>query len=217
MYHPYCSTGVQKKLLSATGLPPREAIELLLKEEETILAISKRTHINRTQVYQALAYFSIAIPAYNQSSHMKDWFAQQSPDTGQRLTRKAHQASRGKPKSHQTKIKMALSKQQHPRLSPGENSVTRIFNATSLNFIPQMAIDIFNIDVALPQLKIAIEVNGGHWHDSEPHRNGDEKKRLYLASLGWQVVYLSGTLKQIEAAARQLVPFLETRASDHRL
>jgi very-short-patch-repair endonuclease len=203
-HHPYCSAGVQQKLLAATGLPAKEALLKLLSDEPTLKAISLRTQINRTQLYQALAFFAIPIPRFNRSEQMRDWYQKQPPGTSARLTGKAHAAVRGKRRSHTEMVRRAQMREQRPFLREGEKAVVNIFESHHIDHVPQMAADRWNIDVAFPHINLAVEINGGHWHDSDAHRKRDQLKRKYLESHGWRVVYLWGSRAKISAAAEAL-------------
>jgi len=58
--------------------------------------------------------------------------------------------------------------------------------------IPQFAVDIFNIDLAIPDRKLAIEVDGGNWHHNHPRKLAQDKtKTEYLESVGWTVLRFS--------------------------
>jgi very-short-patch-repair endonuclease len=206
LYHPYLSKGVQAKLTAATGLPPKQALIQLLQEEPDIKAISKRTQINRTQIYQALAHFNLHRPAYNHSTRMKEWYRHQPPEKGKQLTRKANLAARGSRKSREYLLKRAAHNQQSKEPTEGEALVIQVLLQNNIENIPQLAFDIFNIDVAIPSIKLAIEVNGGNWHTTPSHQEGDAKKRDCLVANGWKVVYLWGSPHNIEQAAQDLIP-----------
>lgn len=161
--------------------------------------------MDRSQVYQALVYFDIPFPAYNQSQHMKKWYASQPPNTGIRLTRKAHAAIRGKKRPHSSLVNRALASQFNPHLSKGEQSVSEILKQYRIEHVPHFAIDKFNIDLALVKPRIAVEINGGHWHTTTTKRKLDKPKRKYLEKHGWRVIYLCGRLDEIERDASRLI------------
>jgi intein/homing endonuclease len=48
------------------------------------------------------------------------------------------------------------------------------------------------LDVALPELKVAVECDGGNWHNSKQARERDAKKDAYLRGHGWEVFRFSG-------------------------
>lgn len=48
------------------------------------------------------------------------------------------------------------------------------------------------VDIALPELKVAVECDGGNWHNSKEARERDAKKDAYLRGHGWEVFRFSG-------------------------
>jgi very-short-patch-repair endonuclease len=209
-FRPYCSAGVQRKLHQATGLPPADALRKLLEDEPNIKAISLRTGINRTQIYQALAFFDIEPPIYNHGAYMRQWYDEQPPDTGQRLTAEAHRASKGQSKPREYLLERAKHNQETRLGTEGERRVMAVLHEHGIPHTPQLAVDIFNIDIALPDRKLAIEVNGGNWHTTQAHQAGDTKKRAFLEAEGWTVIYLWGKPARIEHQARDLVASLQS-------
>lgn len=203
----YLSDNLRKKLTDATGLPPKEAILKLFEEEVTLLSIAKRLGVNRTSLYQAMVYLEIDRPAYNQSEHMREWFKGQPAEKGIQLTQRAHQAVKGVKKTDEQKVKVALRKQAAAKLSKGESVVVSLLNTAGVENIPLMAIHFFNIDIAIPHLKIALEINGGNWHTLPSKTSEDDRKREYLEAIGWKVIYFWGNPEQIGKAAQE---FIET-------
>ena len=43
----------------------------------------------------------------------------------------------------------------------------------------------YNVDIAIPQLKIAIEFDGSYWHQNKKH---DNKRQTEIEKLGWQFI-----------------------------
>lgn len=203
-------------MCQATGLPPKEALLKLLQECQTIIEISRKTSINRTALYQAMAYFKIERPQYSHSAHMKEWYKGQPSDMGMRLTKKAHEAVRGMTRDRDEKIRRAITHQEYQRLSKNEITVAEIFKQFSIEVTCQLAVDIYNIDIAIPSLMLAIEINGGNWHTAKRKAAADQKKRQYLESHGWHVIYLWGTKEQISNAAHKIAKTIQS-GHNHQL
>jgi very-short-patch-repair endonuclease len=51
----------------------------------------------------------------------------------------------------------------------------------------------FSIDIAFPNRKIAIEVNGRYWHNLKNGVRRDRNKKRLLKSLGWKLVIVNAT------------------------
>lgn len=59
--------------------------------------------------------------------------------------------------------------------------------------IPQFQIGGYRIDFALPEQKIAIELDGHDYHKSKDQRTYDAKRERDLQKLGWTVIRFTGT------------------------
>jgi len=203
---PRCSDTLKSKLTKATGLPPKRALLKLLRQEQTIKGTAQRLQVNRNAIYQALSYYGLERQPYSHSKQMRGWY-RQHPDRKPAILKPAHDAVRGVKFDHAHQVKLAIGRQTTCKIWPNEQRVIDLVHQHGLTCVPQMAVDIYNIDVALPALKIALEVNGGHWHTAPKKAQEDRVKREYLESLGWHVVYFSGKPHQIQQAAQH---FIET-------
>lgn len=57
-----------------------------------------------------------------------------------------------------------------------------------IQLVHQYPVGKFFIDLAVPELKIAIEVDGGNWHSEAKKKRKDEEKEFYLKANGWTVI-----------------------------
>ncbi|MGH6628386.1 MAG: endonuclease domain-containing protein [Burkholderiales bacterium] len=60
------------------------------------------------------------------------------------------------------------------------------------NPVPELAIGPFNIDLAIPSLQVAIELDGGDWHFTGKTRQRDAVKESLLRSQGWLILRING-------------------------
>ena len=58
---------------------------------------------------------------------------------------------------------------------------------------PQVVVDSYRIDLAVPEKKVAIELDGHEFHKSREQRTYDAKRQRYLQRQGWQVIRFTGT------------------------
>jgi site-specific DNA-cytosine methylase/very-short-patch-repair endonuclease len=63
----------------------------------------------------------------------------------------------------------------------------------------QYPIGPYFVDLAIPNLKIAIEVDGGNWHNTERKKDQDARKELYLKSEGWTVVRVQVRVQRLNS------------------
>lgn len=79
------------------------------------------------------------------------------------------------------------------RLSPLETMFLELFKAVGIPVVPQYAIDIFNVDFAIPDAKLAIEIDGGNWHIDHPRKIAqDTKKQSFLTEAQWTILRFDG-------------------------
>jgi very-short-patch-repair endonuclease len=99
-----------------------------------------------------------------------------------------HDKIRGSHKTHAMLVERAKGVQRVAKQSSIEIMFHELFKAADTPVIPQYAIDIFNVDFAIPEAKLAIEVSTGGFHNTPPKRFHDERMKAYLESIGWTVL-----------------------------
>lgn len=71
----------------------------------------------------------------------------------------------------------------------GETSIERIvregLTSLGITFIQELALGRYSIDFALPQNRIAVEVDGAYWHRNQER---DRRKEAFLTLLGWKII-----------------------------
>jgi very-short-patch-repair endonuclease len=99
----------------------------------------------------------------------------------------AHDAKRGVPNSieHQKKIAAFYSGTIRSKY---ENIMYEALKSRGLDPYPNLAVGRFNIDLAFNDVMLAIEVDGGNWHNSPKKRQKDLKKSEYIEPLGWKIL-----------------------------
>jgi very-short-patch-repair endonuclease len=209
---PYLSENMARSIRRATGMDPEAGLRHLINSGVTIKEVAARAGVNRTQVYQAMSYFGIGRKPHDHTAYMHKWYAEQPGGAGAKLTQAAHAAVRGIKRTKVDLRRRAISKQRKPVTSKNEIAVARILADHGAEFTPQLAVKEFNIDLAMPSIMLAIEVNGGQWHSSGRKLAADAKKLKTLNALGWRVVYLQGSPQKIERLARILADEIKRHA-----
>jgi very-short-patch-repair endonuclease len=61
------------------------------------------------------------------------------------------------------------------------------------NLKPQVVIGPYRVDLAIPEKKVVIELDGHAFHSSRQQRTRDAKRARYIQMQGWQVIRFTGT------------------------
>jgi very-short-patch-repair endonuclease len=110
--------------------------------------------------------------------------------------RAANASRRGSTSSIEHLIKSSQSRQGKP-LSINEQIIFENLRIKGHTGIPQFSAHIYNIDLAFPDKKIAIEIDGGNWHTGAKHSLEDAKKASYLLRNGWLLLRVGMRLGKI--------------------
>lgn len=95
---------------------------------------------------------------------------------------------RGSKRSHEDLCKRAKGKQLSAKLSSDEAEIITEFHKVGLYPTPLLAVDKYNIDFAFEDELVAVEYNGGNWHNTPKKIAEDERKLALLRSQGWRVM-----------------------------
>lgn len=118
------------------------------------------------------------------------------PEQRAELMANATARIRGAKRSHDDLCKRARTKQDRAVLSADESEIMAALRLTGLNPIPVYAIDKYNIDLAFPDQRIAVEYNGGNWHNTPQKMAEDQVKSAFLAEHGWTLLVFPRLLKR---------------------
>jgi very-short-patch-repair endonuclease len=90
-------------------------------------------------------------------------------------------------------------KLEHPfcMLKSCESHIEVAFFAFALlkikNLRPQVWVDQYRVDFAVPEKKVAIELDGHEWHNTREQRTYDAKRDRYLLLHGWRIIRFTGS------------------------
>lgn len=145
------------------------------------------------------------IPARSASEAKQLDMARWSREDRLRLTAASRALITGRKRSHEDRTKRAKGVQRKAKLSTYEGALLRALQDHGLHPIPQMAVDIFNIDFAFPKQLLAIELHGGCWHNTPQKKAYDEAKRALLEPLGWRILVIRARRKHWVEEAVSLI------------
>lgn len=78
-----------------------------------------------------------------------------------------------------------------PRTSSIERALHEELAARGVAFVTEHRVGQFAVDIALPELRIAVEADGTYWHGRPAQVAKDERKDRWLTQRGWTVLRLS--------------------------
>lgn len=95
-----------------------------------------------------------------------------------------------------------------PPLTPIEHMLLTALGARQLRPRVQYGVDLFRLDFAFPERRLAVEADGREWHD----KARDAARDAVLASRGWNVMHFSGS--DIYRDAEACAAAVEARYND---
>lgn len=147
-------------------------------------AISKQLGIERIVVHKVLV--DHCIPTRSVAEANRQMMLNRSPEENRRNTEAAHLAAKGKRRSPETKKKIALARERNVSgASVYESILAEKLMAKGLEVALQKAVECYNIDIAIPEFSIAVEVFGGHWHSYGRHARRFSERFNLLLDRGW--------------------------------
>jgi very-short-patch-repair endonuclease len=159
---------------------------LYTEEGAPIGAIARQLGIGHRSVRALLTTYGI--PQRSPSENKRASYAKMTAEQRSAMTAASHEAIRGRKRSHDDLCKRAQGKQRSAQMSDDERSIFDALRARGLTPVPLYAVDKYNIDFAFPEIKLAIEYNGGNWHNTPSKIAGDEVKADFLKAGGWTLL-----------------------------
>ncbi len=112
-----------------------------------------------------------------------------TPEQRQQMVAAAHVASKGR---HVTERELLLHSATNERnllgAVPIEYELSAQLIAAGLHVTQQKAVGVYNVDVAINEPPVAVEIFGGGWHASGRHAIRFLKRTEYLLDHSWSVV-----------------------------
>lgn len=156
-------------------------------------AIAKMLSVSRIAIRPRLIKAGVHIRTQSEAEALK--WKQMSTEQRKRQIEAYHAKIRGGTRTHEDLVKRAKGVEAKQKLSKLERFFLKIYQDAGYDIKPLYAIDIFNIDLAIPSRKLAIEIDGGNWHTSPRKRAQDKKKEDYLLANGWKILHIKGSQK----------------------
>ena len=171
-------------------LPETDRLALInsYNDGESVLQISKRFGFSRPFIGRILLEAGVSLRNRSEAEYLKWSKLKRNPSAIQRQLKAAWEASRRVKDREQASVLRAKSnylKKYHVHY--GEDAVGSAIEKEGFDVEYQYPAGRYSIDVAIPALKIAVEVVASNWHPKDAgHLN---RRTEYLLSQGWLVVF----------------------------
>lgn len=159
-------------------------------EELSVLEMSKRTNYARVSIVRRLKGLGLPIRGGSQANAIR--MSRMTTEERAMLADAAHRATRGRTASLAERVLRARTVAALAKMSRIEAVFFDAFTAVGLSPVPQYQVGIWNIDLALPERMLAVEIDPGHWHTTPKKIPVDAAKDAELRAAGWRVVRLAG-------------------------
>lgn len=154
----------------------------------SIKRLAEENNVSRQVIYRLFRENSV--PVRNRSDAMYVRMASLSKEEKQNLTEHANKALRGSKRAKKGLYQAAKTRQKSMQyIGAGELELIELLKEENINSIHQLAINQYNIDIAIRGATIAVEIKIGTSID--PMTLASEAKKIKeLTKLGWFVIYV---------------------------
>jgi very-short-patch-repair endonuclease len=191
--------------------------DLLARYErgQSVLSMSKDLGVSRMAITKRIAGLGLKVRNGTEANLIR--MAKLSKEERLALAEAAHAAVRGKSHSFAQLCNRAASRERSCRIaSKYEAMMIEWLTEAGIEVVPQKAIGPYNVDIALPESAIAVEIFGGNWHTTGLHAARYRKRIEYLLGCGWLpvVVWASGRCGFHRDCAQQVITIHEINCSN---
>jgi very-short-patch-repair endonuclease len=162
---------------------------MYLKATENLSTVAEHFGVSRGHIKQRLLEWGIDLKPRSEAYSSR--MLRMSKKQRQQLTENARKA-REKTLTPEAQAKKAKTRQAN-KTGMTEDAKLLCDSFWVLKPVPEMAIGPYNVDIAIPSLKVAIELDGGDWHLTGKTRARDAKKERLLRNRGWIILRISGS------------------------
>jgi very-short-patch-repair endonuclease len=156
---------------------------------ESELALSLAFNTSRATICDRLVKAGVTRRTKSEASFLA--YGRMSEEARQDMTAAAHAAVRGKRQTEEHRCKIAQYNEREGRQSTSERWLAQqIANRLHVKPIPQKAIGRYNVDVAIAETRIAVEIFGGEWHATGSHAARFRKRCDYILNRGWSIIII---------------------------
>ncbi len=180
-------------------------------------ALAKQFNVSRNVITKVLTDHGIHRRSNTEAN--REMMKHRTPEENRRNTKAANVATKGRRRSPKEGHVIAKSKERNLRpscISIHETILAEKLRAKGLKITPQKAVECYNIDIAICEFSIAVEVFGGGWHAHGAHARRFRKRFDLLLYRGWiPVIIWIGKNKPItDGCVNYIISLCERRGFD---
>lgn len=191
----------------------------LYQSGASVLQMANTLGVSRPVITRRLAQLGLKARTASEAQFLRN--ARYTPEQRRQFTAGAHAACRGVKQTLEHRCKIAATKQATAVVPPPryEGDMYGWLTAAGLAPVCQMALGPYNLDLALCESRIAVEVFGGHWHATGRHARRFRERTEYILGAGWVPVYIwvthgwKGRIHWSRASAEYVVSLHQVRCS----
>lgn len=152
--------------------------------DEPVQAIAKHFNVARDVITRRLKEIGLPIRSGSEANLIR--MAKLSDQERKQLTMQSHIAARGRHRSLEERCKMAATNEIRVKPTRIERKAGHmLFTQGIWDVIYQKAIGPYNIDIALTEFPIAVEIFGGSWHSSGTAAGRFRQRFDHIIDAGW--------------------------------
>lgn len=171
-----------------TPLDFDEIVRLHEVDKLSVLAISQRLMCGRETIRQILKNMGVHVRTDGEA--MKLRWSMYSLKEREHIVKRAHDKIRGRVRPRTERLERAQARRGHFSSSNEKLVFDWLIEFAGVAEVAY-PVDIFTCDLAYPEQKLAIEVDGGSWHSSGKKYFYDVGKANVLCAYGWRTFRIS--------------------------
>lgn len=183
--------GIDLRIRQFANLPPskkRKQLPIakvleLFENGVTVQAIAKRFCVNRRAINRVLVENGKTPRGLREAMLIR--FQKSTKEYRQQITKAAHAAVTGKRYTAKEKRYRAKSRQRTFSVNKLKGYEREFWELCPFDLIPQFAVGGYNVDFALTEFPIAVEIFGGKWHTVGNHRLTFRQRSEYIRDAGF--------------------------------
>lgn len=155
---------------------------------ESVLAMSKRYDVARGVVERWLRNAGLPIRSSSEAGVLR--MGRMTAAERKQLASASHAARRGQIVSDEVQEKIAATReriQYGGRTSPGTDVLCAMLHSDDISHVREKAVGRYNVDIALPESSVAVEVLGGNWHGAKPIH---ARRTPDILNRGWHILFV---------------------------